>query len=99
MGEVRCPVLTMKSLATDPHSDAQWMTAGHLVVAPNDTIAIARKLMDQRNFGSLPVVSRGQLVGIITDRDPRSSVHDPQRYRPSGDNQESHFSRSRRFNF
>ena len=54
MGEVRCPVLTMKSLATDPHSDAQWMTAGHLVVAPNDTIAIARKLMDQRNFGSLP---------------------------------------------
>ena len=79
MREVRCPVLTVKSLTTDPHAVAQWMTAAPTVVAPNDTLAAARKLMDEGDFRSLPVVGARQLVGIITDRDLRSSVRDPEK--------------------
>jgi CBS domain-containing protein len=38
-------------------------------VAPEATVFDAIKLMAEKNIGALPVVSRGMLVGIFTERD------------------------------
>ena len=38
-------------------------------IAPETLVFDAIKLMAEKNIGALPVVSRGQLVGIFTERD------------------------------
>ena len=38
-------------------------------VAPEATVFDAIKLMSEKNIGALPVLSRGTLVGIFTERD------------------------------
>jgi len=52
----------------------RWMTQNPDVVGPGETLAQARQKMDKGHFRRLPVVERGQLVGIITDRDLRQHV-------------------------
>jgi len=52
----------------------RWMTRNPDVVGPGETLAQARQKMDKGDFRRLPVVERGQLVGIITDRDLRQHV-------------------------
>jgi acetoin utilization protein AcuB len=48
------------------------MTKDPLIVTPSETIAQADELMAENRIRQLPVVNRGELVGIITDRDIRS---------------------------
>lgn len=48
-----------------------WMTPSAVCIAPNDTLAKAKELMDTGRFRRLPVVENGKLVGIITERDLR----------------------------
>lgn len=48
-----------------------WMTSNPATISPNQTLAEARRKMDQGGFRRLPVTDRGSLVGIITDRDLR----------------------------
>ena len=38
-------------------------------VAPEATVFEAIKLMAEKNIGALPVLSRGQLIGLFTERD------------------------------
>ena len=38
-------------------------------VTPSDSIRCAAKLMQENNIGSVPVVSGGQVKGMLTDRD------------------------------
>ena len=45
------------------------MTADLITVAPNTTIEEAAKLMAKYKIGAVPVVARGQLVGILTETD------------------------------
>jgi CBS domain-containing protein len=45
------------------------MTRDVEVVAPDDTIQRAAKLMDDLNVGVLPVCEGPKLVGLVTDRD------------------------------
>ena len=40
-----------------------------IALLPSDTIEEAAKLMSENDIGSLPVVSGGELKGMITDRD------------------------------
>lgn len=40
-----------------------------LTVAPESSATDAAKLMQTNNIGALPVVSKGRMVGILTDRD------------------------------
>lgn len=40
-----------------------------VAVLPGDTVQEAARRMEENNLGSLPVVSAGQLRGIVTDRD------------------------------
>ena len=47
------------------------MTPDPQVVGPEQTVAEASRLMEERRIGSLPVVEKGDLVGIITSRDLR----------------------------
>lgn len=48
------------------------MTSDPLTLGPNDPIAEAEEIMNERGIRQLPVVRHKELVGIITDRDIRS---------------------------
>jgi len=50
---------------------ANWMSRNPVCVAPDDTLARAKSLMDAGHFRRVPVVEHGVLVAIITDRDMR----------------------------
>jgi IMP dehydrogenase len=46
------------------------MTEPPLTCTPETSLAVAARLMGEADYGTLPVIdSRGQLAGIITDRD------------------------------
>lgn len=45
------------------------MTPGVETVAPSQTLRDAARLMKEGDFGSVPVVENGRLVGVVTDRD------------------------------
>lgn len=49
------------------------MTPEPQVVRPGQTVAEANRLMEERKIGSLPVVEKEELVGILTSRDLRLS--------------------------
>lgn len=48
------------------------MTANPVTLDAGDTIAEAEEIMNEQGFRQIPVVSKKELVGIITDRDIRS---------------------------
>jgi CBS domain-containing protein len=45
------------------------MTPGVETVSPSQPLREAAKMMKRGDFGSLPVVENGRLVGVVTDRD------------------------------
>jgi len=51
------------------HGITQVMAAPVITVSPDDPMEEAARLMVTRQIGSLPVVDRGRLVGIITETD------------------------------
>ncbi len=40
-----------------------------ITIGPNEKIALADLIMTRNNIGALPVVDKGKIVGIITQRD------------------------------
>ncbi len=56
---------------------ADIMTANPVTVTPRNAIRTAINLMREGGFRRLPVVDRGKLVGIITDRDLRRAANSP----------------------
>ena len=48
------------------------MTPNPSTLEPGDTIGDADEIMNEQGFRQIPVVSRKELVGIITDRDVRT---------------------------
>ncbi len=54
-----------------------WMSPNVVTVDVNDSMDEAMKLLKEHHIGMLPVMKKGQLVGIVTDRDiKRSSASD-----------------------
>jgi|SRR5215210_3503663 len=53
---------------------ADWMTPDPVTIAPGATAGEALALMRQRRIRHLPVVDAGRLVGMLSDRDPRSAL-------------------------
>ncbi len=52
-----------------------WMSQPVITVEVSDTIKLANHLLNENRIRSLPVLSKGELVGIVTDRDlKRASV-------------------------
>jgi tRNA nucleotidyltransferase (CCA-adding enzyme) len=47
----------------------RFMRAGQVTVAPGDSIATLRKRMIESNWGQIPVVDSGQIIGIVTRTD------------------------------
>ena len=45
------------------------MTRDVRIISPNDTLDSAAQLMEEEDFGSLPVAENDRLVGMLTDRD------------------------------
>jgi acetoin utilization protein AcuB len=56
---------------------ADIMTANPVSVTPRNAIRTAINLMREGGYRRLPVVDRGKLVGIITDRDLRRAANSP----------------------
>lgn len=48
-----------------------WMAREVITVGPEQSVAAAREIMWNRHVRHLPVVDRGHLVGMISDRDVR----------------------------
>lgn len=46
-----------------------WMREDPVTIDPNATLAAAQELMSENEVRRLPVVERGELVGIITNSD------------------------------
>jgi acetoin utilization protein AcuB len=55
----------------------EWMAKDPVTVEPKTTIKAAWKLMQDRRIRHLPVVLKGNLVGIVTDRDLRRVLPSP----------------------
>ena len=53
---------------------SDWMVADPVTVTPETKLFEAQKVMRDGGFRRLPVVSRGRLVGIVTDRDLREAA-------------------------
>jgi acetoin utilization protein AcuB len=51
----------------------RWMKRHPQTAKPRDSIAHAREVMEKHRINQLPVVTNGQLVGIVTDRDLRDA--------------------------
>ena len=56
---------------------ADIMTSNPVTVTPRNAIRTAVNLMREGGFRRLPVVDRGRLVGVITDRDLRRAANSP----------------------
>ena len=56
---------------------ADIMTRNPVTVTPRNAIRTAINLMREGGYRRLPVVDRGRLVGIITDRDLRRAANSP----------------------
>jgi len=50
-----------------------WMAKQVITIRPRDSVAAARRVLEQHRINQLPVVVDGRLVGIVTDRDLRSA--------------------------
>lgn len=55
----------------------EWMTTDVVTASPALPIAEAHDLMRSRGIRHLPVVDRGRLVGILSDRDVRAAMPSP----------------------
>jgi acetoin utilization protein AcuB len=54
-----------------------WMSKEVITVDVNDSMSDASRLMKEHHFRGLPVMKKGKLVGIVTDRDlKRASASD-----------------------
>src|SRR5262245_43523543 len=45
------------------------MTPNPRTVSPNDTIQTAAKIMQTEDTGAVPVVDKGRVLAVVTDRD------------------------------
>lgn len=67
-----CPVLAIPAQAAgrDPVV-SEWMTHNPTTATPQEKLSSIKEKFEAGNFRSIPVVSDGKLVGIVTDRDLR----------------------------
>lgn len=56
---------------------ADYMTAIPQIIAPHETIATARRIMQESRIRHLPVLEEGKLVGIVSERDLELATERP----------------------
>jgi nucleotide-binding universal stress UspA family protein len=67
--EAPCPVLCVPRGDVDQNLVARWMTTDPVAVTPDEKLSTVMERMREGDFRSAPVVEKGRLVGLITDRD------------------------------
>lgn len=67
--ECPCPVLTMRPEAPQTGLVAQRMSRHVVTVEPQETLDAAQSKMRRGAFRCLPVVERGKLLGIVTEKE------------------------------
>lgn len=58
---------------------ADLMTRPAVFVTPRDSLLVAAGLMAEHRLRHLPVMRAGGVIGMISDRDLRTTIGDPQR--------------------
>ncbi len=66
--------LTLDTLRSINVIIANYMTPNPLTIAPGAKVEEALNLMRQKNVRHLPVVDNGKIVGVVTDKDIRSTL-------------------------
>ncbi|HVB81436.1 MAG TPA: universal stress protein [Candidatus Binataceae bacterium] len=69
--DATCPVLTVQRQESDAHLVAKWMTPHPITAEPAEKLSAVHAKMLSGHFRTMPVLSGGKLVGVITDRDLR----------------------------
>lgn len=72
--EANCPVLTVRQAMPDRSLVGHWMTQNPVTTSPEEKLDSVQRRMNEGRFRSMPVLSEGKLVGIVTDRDLRAHV-------------------------
>ena len=66
-----CPVLTVRCTPAQNDLVGTWMTKNPVTATPHEKLASIAAKMHAGGFRSVPIVSEGAAVGIVTDRDIR----------------------------
>lgn len=69
--ESTCPVLTVRCTPTQNDLVGTWMTKNPVSATPQEKLASIAAKMHAGHFRSVPIVSDGLTIGIVTDRDIR----------------------------
>jgi CBS domain-containing protein len=56
-------------MTTGKQTVGELMTREPVALAPQDSVALAARLMDELNVGALPVCENWEVRGLLTDRD------------------------------
>jgi len=72
--EAPCPVLCVRRGEPDKNLVARWMSSSPVTATPDEKLSTIQSRMNQGNFRCAPVLDKGRLVGIVTNRDVRSHM-------------------------
>lgn len=67
--EAPCPILVVRWTASEGNVVGKLMTTNPVTAGPDEKLSAVEARMREGNFRFVPVVERGKLVGVITDRD------------------------------
>jgi universal stress protein A len=70
--EAPCPVLCVRRGEPDKNLVARWMSSSPVTATPDEKLSTIQARMHEGSFRCAPVLDKGRLVGIVTDRDVRS---------------------------
>ncbi len=56
---------------------SERMTREVITISPKERVLVAKHILEKKRIRHLPVVSKGRLVGIITERDIRCNLPSP----------------------
>jgi IMP dehydrogenase len=58
-----------------------WMIRNPITLGPDDTVGKAKEITNEKNIASFPVVEKGKVIGILTNRDLRLKTNMNERVR------------------
>jgi nucleotide-binding universal stress UspA family protein/predicted transcriptional regulator len=70
--EAPCPVLTVRQAGEAENLVGKWMSKSPVTANPDEKLSTVEARMRQGGFRCVPVIDKGKVVGVVTDRDLRS---------------------------
>jgi len=72
--EASCPVLCVRRGEPDKNLVARWMSSSPVIATPDEKLSTVQARMHEGSFRCAPVIDKGRLVGIVTDRHVRGNM-------------------------